>query len=91
MRRRRKGAAPQDRASQDTARAVTAAKAVIDARQPIADRSAILVTLEHVVAAVLITVMNGDPRTAAAMLNEGLIPGVEARIAFYADPSRRVG
>lgn len=91
MRRARKGAAPRRRAGQDPARAVTAAKAVIDARRPIEDRSAILVTLEHAVAAVLITVMNGDPRASAAMLNEGLIPGVEARIAFYADPSRRVG
>jgi hypothetical protein len=68
----------------DTARAIVAAKAIIDGRQPVADRSSILVTAEHAFAAVLIACMGGDPRKAAAMLNEGLIPGIEHRLALYA-------
>jgi hypothetical protein len=45
---------------------------------------AILVTTEHALAAILLSVMGGDARMAAAMLNEGLVQGVEARLALYA-------
>ncbi|WP_142627841.1 hypothetical protein [Rhizobium sp. P007] len=67
----------------DTVRAIAAAKAIIDGRDPIATRSEILVTTEHAIAAVLLTVM-GDARLAAGMLNNGLVPGIEERLAHYA-------
>ena len=70
-------------AAKDTLRAVAAAKAIIDGRDPKADYSSILVTTEHCIAALLIVLM-GDPRKAAAMLNEGLVQGVESRLALYA-------
>ncbi|MCD4662316.1 hypothetical protein [Agrobacterium sp.] len=66
----------------DTVRAIAAAKAIIDGRDPIAQRSEILVATEHTIAAVLITVM-GDARLAAGMLNNGLVPGIEERLAYY--------
>lgn len=72
----------------DTARAIAAARAIVDGRDPTADRAAILVTAEHAFAAVLIACMDRDPRKAAAMLNEGLIPGIEQRLALYA--SKRI-
>ncbi|CAM5403958.1 hypothetical protein AFEL58S_02079 [Afipia felis] len=68
----------------DTARAIAACKAIIDARDPSKDCAAILVTAEHAFAAVLLAVMNRDPRRAAAMLNEGLVQGIEDRLALYA-------
>lgn len=68
----------------DTARAFAAAKAIIDGRDPSKDCAAILVTAEHAFAAVLLAVMERDARKAAAMLNEGLIQGIEQRLALYA-------
>lgn len=68
----------------DTARAIAAARAIFDGRDPSVDRASILVTAEHAFAAVLIACMGRDPRKAAAMLNEGLIPGIESRLALYA-------
>ena len=68
----------------DTERAIAAAKAIVDGRDPVTDRASILVTAEHAFAAVLIACMDRDPRKAAAMLNEGLIPGIEQRLALYA-------
>ena len=70
--------------SKDTARLLAAATAIIDDREPITDRAAIMVTLEGVVAATLICVMGGNHKAAAAMLNEGLLPDVESRIALGA-------
>lgn len=67
----------------DTVRAIEAAKAIIDGRDPIAKQSEILVTTEHAIAAVLLAVM-GDARLAAGMLNNGLVPGIEERLAHYA-------
>ena len=67
----------------DTVRAIASAKAIIDGRDPIEKRSEILVTTEHAIAAVLLTVM-GDARLAAGMLNNGLVPGIEERLAHYA-------
>lgn len=68
----------------DTQRALLAAKQVIDGRDISADSSAILVTLEGLVSLILLATMNNDAQKAAGMLNEGLVPGVESRIAFAA-------
>jgi hypothetical protein len=71
----------------DTQRAIAAAKAIIDGRDPNDDSSAILVTLESLVSLVLLAVMGNDHHKAVGMLNDGLVPGVEERIALAA--SRR--
>lgn len=71
----------------DTQRALAAAKLIIDGRDPKADFGAILKTLEGLVSLLLLAVMDNDPRKAASMLTEGLVPGVEERIALAA--SRR--
>ena len=70
-------------AKKDTVRAVEAAKTIFDGRDPQAECSSILVTTEHAVAAVLLALFP-DPRKAAAMLNEGMVPGIEERLATYA-------
>ena len=69
----------------DTQRAIAAAKLILDGRDP--KDSSVLVTLEGLVALVLLASMGNDHEKAAAMLNEGLVPGVEERIALAA--SRR--
>lgn len=66
----------------DTVRAMAAVKAILDGRDPRRD-NAVLVTAEHAIAVLLIACM-GTPRKAAAMLNEGLVQGVEERLAYYA-------
>lgn len=68
--------------TEDTRRALAAAKTIIDGRDLSADRGAIMVTLEHLVSTVLLAVMDRNPRMAVGMLNEGLVPGVEGRIAI---------
>lgn len=68
----------------DTKRTVAAAREIIAGRDPMAYRGAIMVTLEGTVAAVLLMVMGGDQQKAAAMLNEGLVEGVEERLALHA-------
>ena len=68
----------------DTQRAIAAAKLIIDGRDPNADMGAIMTTLEGLVSLILLTVMKQNQRTAAAMLNEGLVPGVEGRLALHA-------
>lgn len=68
-------------ARKDTARALAASTAIVDGRGT-DDVDAIMVTLEHAVATVLIALYR-DHALAAAMLNEGLVPGVEARIALH--------
>ena len=60
--------------------AIAAAKLIFDGRDP--RDSSVLVTLEGLVTLVLLAVMNNDVHKAAAMLNEGLVPGVEGRIAL---------
>lgn len=67
----------------DTQRALAAAKLLIDGRDPRADMGAIMTTLEGLVAVMLLTVMSSDQRKAATMLNEGLVPGVESRLALH--------
>ncbi|WP_108482292.1 hypothetical protein [Oceaniglobus ichthyenteri] len=61
-----------------------ATRTIIDGRDPVTDMAAVMVTLEGAVAATLLMVMNGDHRKAVGMLNEGLVPGVEHRIALSA-------
>lgn len=72
----------------DTQRAIAAAKAIFDGRDPRADFGSIHVTLEGVVSLVLLALMRGDARKAAGMLNEGLVPGVERRISGAAFRSK---
>ena len=71
----------------DTSRAFAAGKVVIDGRNPSADCASILVTTEHAIASVLLMLMNRDPRKAAEMLNEGLVQGIERRLALFASKS----
>ena len=66
----------------DTQRAIAAAKCVLDGRLP--SDPAVLVTLEQLVGVVLLAHMGNDTKKAAAMLNEGLVPGVEERLALGA-------
>ncbi len=67
----------------DTQRSLAAAKAIFDGRDPRgAQGNSILVTLEQTVALVLLASMGNDPQKAVAMLNEGLVQGVEERIAL---------
>lgn len=75
--------------ARDTDRALAAAREIFDERDG-ADHAAIMVTLEHAVATVLLAAYGGDARKAAGMLNEGLLPRVEERIALYA-ARRRTG
>lgn len=67
-------------AAKDTFRAKRAAAEIIDGRTVDAQ---IMVTLEHTVATVLIALYR-DPRKAAGMLNEGLVQGIEGRLALFA-------
>jgi len=71
-------------AQKDTKRAIAAAKAIFDDRDPVADFSSILVTTEQAVATILLAIFQNDPAKAAAMLNEGLVPGIESRLSIYA-------
>lgn len=64
----------------DTQRAIAAAKVLLDGRLP--SSSSVMVTLEGLVSLMLLAHMGNDARKAAAMLNEGLVPGVEERIAL---------
>jgi hypothetical protein len=73
--------------NRDTERYLKAAQTIMDGRDPVADRGAVMVTLEGTVAAVLVAVM-GDHEKAAAMLNEGLVEGVESRLALGAKRRR---
>lgn len=66
----------------DTQRAIAAAKIVIDGRDLKTDHGSILVTLEGLVSLILLATMDNDPRKAVGMLNEGIVPGVEERIAL---------
>ena len=68
----------------DSQLAIQAARILIDDRDPVADRGEVMVTLERLVTLVLLAVMEQKPRAAAAMLTEGLAPGVESRLALYA-------
>lgn len=76
-------------ASKDVYRARAAALCIVDGRNMREEESQILVTLEHTVATLLLA-FYPDPRKAAAMLNEGLIPGIEARLSKYAAAKAKI-
>lgn len=67
-------------AKKDTRRALVAAKAILDDRN-VNVAGEIMVTLEHTVAGILLLLYPHD--VAAKMLNEGLVQGVEKRIAMH--------
>ena len=69
-------------AQKDTQRIIQASRALLDARRP--DDPAVMVTLEGLIALVLLVSVNGDECKAAAMLNEALVAGVEERLALHA-------
>ena len=69
-------------AEKDTVRARKAFDTIRDDRP--ATSASVLVTLEHTVALALLHATGGDARQAALLLNEGLAPGVENRLALYA-------
>lgn len=73
----------------DTKRTIAAAKEILAGRDPIEDRGAVMVTLEGTVSAILLLVMGGDHKKAAVMLNEGLIEGVERRLAYASSKPQR--
>ena len=68
--------------SSDTRLAVEAAKILLDGRDPTADRTKVLITLEHLVSLVLL-IVTPNAKTAVRMLNEALVQGVENRIALH--------
>lgn len=78
-------------AQKDTQRALEAAKIIFDGRDPRSDGSKILVTLDHLIATVLLVTQGGDHKKAVGMLHEGTLPHVEERIALHASrkPGRR--
>ena len=75
-------------AEEDTRRAILAGRAIIDGRSLELEFAPIMVTLEHAVASVLLCLIR-DPRKASAMLNEGLLQGVEGRLALYASKEKQ--
>ena len=66
----------------DTARAIEAARIICDGRDPRVEYSSVLVSLEHCIATLLLS-MFPNPRMAQQMLNEGLVQGVENRLALF--------
>ncbi len=68
----------------DSLRVLKAAKHILNDRDPIKEFSSIMVTLEGTVAAILLLISSGDHRNASGMLNEGLVHGVEQRLALAA-------
>ena len=68
----------------DTQRVVKVVRELLDGRDPQADLGEVMITLEGVVTATLLMVMKQDRRKAAGMLNEGLVEGVERRLAYSA-------
>ena len=71
-------------ASRDTKLALQAAKLILDGRDPVKDRAQVLITLDHTIATLLLVAMDGDPRKAAQMFNEGTVPHVEERLMLFA-------
>jgi len=52
------------------------------------DCASIMVTLDHLIATVILTVMDRDPKKALIMFTEGTVPHVEQRVALYASKQR---
>lgn len=80
--------------SRDSQLAIQAAKVILDGRDPVADRAQVLITLDHLIASVLLVTMEGNARHAVEMFTEGTVPHVEERIMMFenqmADHERRV-
>lgn len=74
-----------DEAQQDTQRAIAAARALLDGRDPETEAPQILITLDHLIAMMLVITQGGDHRKAVQMLHEGTVPHVEERIAIHAN------
>lgn len=74
--------------SRDSQLAVNAAKLILDGRDPVKDRARVLVTLDHVIATILLVAMDRDPKKAVQMFNEGTVPHVEERIMLFASRSK---
>lgn len=72
-------------ASKDIERARSAARSICDGRDPVADMSKVLITLDHTIATVLLVAMGGDAKKAVGMLHEGTIPHAEERIMMFAN------
>lgn len=70
-------------AQKGSRRAAEAASKIFDGRDPRGDHAPIMVTTEQAVATVLLA-LYPDPAKAAAMLNEGLLQGVEQRLSMFA-------
>ena len=75
----------------DTQRVLKTVRALLDGRDPATDLGGVMLTLEGVVTATLLLVMERDRRKAAAMLNEGLVEGVERRLAYSASKGQTDG
>ena len=65
----------------DAERIVLSVATLIGDRKPVQDCADIMVTLEQMVATVLLITMNNNPRHAARLLNEALVPRIEERLA----------
>jgi hypothetical protein len=76
-------------AQKDRERSLAACKVLIDGRDPVAEMASIMVTLEHAVTMMLLVTQGGDPARAVGMLNEGLVEGIEGRIALFASRAVR--
>ncbi|WP_422050172.1 hypothetical protein [Shimia sp.] len=76
------------KASEDVQRALAASRNICDGRDPIKERSRVLITLDHTIATILLASTGGDPKKAVAMLHEGTIPHVEERIMMFANKKR---
>jgi len=78
------------RTSRDTELARTAGMVLIDGRDANnkEDCASIMVTLDHLIATVILTVMDRDPKKALIMFTEGTVPHVEQRVALYASKQR---
>lgn len=66
----------------DTQRAAKAATEIINGRDLQLQAPEIFVTLETMITLTLLSICR-DPKHAAAMLNEGLVPRIEERLIAY--------
>ncbi len=71
-------------ASEDTRRAIEAARSILDGRDPTVDWPAVLVTLDHAIASVLLVCAKGDVRRAEGLFREATCQHVEERLALFA-------
>lgn len=65
----------------DLVRVANAGRAIVDGRTKDEDVPFVLITLESVIITVLLAIFNQDEKECIHMLNEGLVPRIEERIA----------